>query len=51
MAGAILDHQRNSAAELLIDALDNCRILSQYGIDAAADVEEGNILAREEAEL
>ncbi len=51
VAGAVFDHGGDAAAELLVDAFDHCRVFSQYGIDAAADVKEGNILARQEAEF
>ena len=43
MAGSLLDHHRDPAAELLIDVLDRGRNPPQQGIDAATDVQHGHV--------
>jgi len=45
MAGAFLDHHRDSAAELLIDRLDGRRVFPEKRIDAAAHMKQRHVIA------
>ena len=47
MPAAVLDHQRDSAAELLVDIFNGQRIPAQQRVNAAADFEQRNVLPRQ----
>lgn len=51
MAGAVLDHHRDAAAERMIDALDHVGILAEDRIDAAVDVQDGHVMLGQQGDL
>ena len=51
VGGAVLNHQRDSAAQLPIDAFNDQRVIAQNRIKAAADMQQRHIVLGERVEL